>query len=351
MPFLDDKDRGDLRFGIAHDVDMVFASFVRSAEDIDDIREELGEQGKHIEIIAKIEDRRGLLACKEIIAAADGVMVARGDLGIELPHSEVNGSCQPCREDQPTRGPSNATHNSNILSQVFVAQKKIISLCNIAGKPVICATQMFESMILDPQPTRAEISDVGNAIMDGADCVSLSRETSIGNYPVQAVKKMHETCLGVEGILRYAVHFEEMCSLVRHPASVEESCAMSAVRTSLDLAAGVIIVLSASGNTARLISKYRPSCPILMVSENVSAARYSHLSRGVYPMIYDEPGAGQGLQWQAEVDMRIAWAITRAQELGMLREGDPVVAVQGWKPEAGYTSIVRILTRDASAGK
>lgn len=311
LPFLCAKDKADIQFGLEHDVDMIFASFVHSAEDVRETRRELGEKGKYTPVIAKIEDLRGLHACEEIIAEADAIMVARGDLGIEIPHSEV-----------------------------FVAQKKIISLCNIAGKPVICATQMLESMIQNPRPTRAEISDVGNAIMDGADCVMLSSETARGAYPVQAVREMHATCLLAEDTIPYLLHFAEMCGLLKRPVGIAEACAMSAVRTSLDHDAGAIIVLSASGDSARLVSKYRPKCPILMVSRNPSASRHSHLCRGVYPFVFEGPRGVRG-KWQVDLDMRVRWAIEQGKKQGMLKEGNTVVV--------SYKNIVRVLNPDAEA--
>ncbi|KAF5619856.1 pyruvate kinase [Fusarium tjaetaba] len=318
LPALSEKDKADLRFGVENNVDMVFASFIRRAQDIYDIREVLGEKGKHIQIISKIENRQGLNNFKEILEATDGVMVARGDLGIEIPAAEV-----------------------------FAAQKKLIAMCNLAGKPVICATQMLESMIKNPRPTRAEISDVGNAITDGADCVMLSGETAKGSYPSEAVKEMHETCLKAENTIPYVSHFEEMCTLVKRPVSTVESCAMAAVRASLDLGAGGIIVLSTSGESARMLSKYRPVCPIFMVTRSPTTSRFAHLYRGVYPFLFPEtkPDFTQ-VNWQEDVDRRIKWAVNNALQLNVLTPGDTVVVVQGWKGGMGNTNTLRIVKAD-----
>ncbi|KAI1036924.1 hypothetical protein LB505_003085 [Fusarium chuoi] len=318
LPALSEKDKADLKFGVENNVDMVFASFIRRAQDIHDIREVLGEKGKHIQVISKIENRQGLNNFKEILEATDGVMVARGDLGIEIPAAEV-----------------------------FAAQKKLIAMCNLAGKPVICATQMLESMIKNPRPTRAEISDVGNAITDGADCVMLSGETAKGSYPSEAVKEMHETCLKAENTIPYVSHFEEMCTLVKRPVSTVESCAMAAVRASLDLGAGGIIVLSTSGESARMLSKYRPVCPIFMVTRSPTTSRFAHLYRGVYPFLFPEtkPDFTQ-VNWQEDVDRRIKWAVNNALQLKVLTPGDTVVVVQGWKGGMGNTNTLRIVKAD-----
>ncbi|OAA62784.1 pyruvate kinase [Niveomyces insectorum RCEF 264] len=315
LPALSEKDKNDLRFGVKNNVDMVFASFIRRAQDIRDIREVLGPDGAHIQIIAKIENRQGLNNFPEILAETDGVMVARGDLGIEIPAAEV-----------------------------FAAQKKLIAMCNIAGKPVICATQMLESMIKNPRPTRAEISDVGNAVTDGADCVMLSGETAKGNYPEESVSEMSEACLKAENTIPYVSHFEELCGLVKRPVTIAESCAMAAVRASLDLNAGGIIVLSTSGDSARLLSKYRPVCPIFMVTRTASASRYSHLYRGVYPFLFPEEKPDfEEVNWQEDVDRRIKWGIERAMALNVLNKGDTVVVVQGWKGGVGNTNTLRIV--------
>lgn len=200
---------------------------------------------------------------------------------------------------------------------------------------------MLESMIQNPRATRAEISDVGNAIMDGADCVMLSSETARGAYPVQAVREMHAACLIAEDTIPYLLHFAEMCGLLSDPVSVEEACAMCAVRTSLDLDAAAIIVLSATGETARLVSKYRPKCPILMVSRNPFASRHSHLSRGVYPFVYAGP-RGEWERWNEDLEMRIDWTITEAKRLEMLADDAPIVVVQGWKPSRGHTNTISL---------
>ncbi|KAK3305677.1 pyruvate kinase [Chaetomium strumarium] len=318
LPALSEKDKNDLRFGVKNNVDMVFASFIRRGQDIKDIREVLGEEGRHIQIIAKIENRQGLNNFPEILAETDGVMVARGDLGIEIPAAEV-----------------------------FAAQKKIIAMCNIAGKPVICATQMLESMIKNPRPTRAEISDVGNAVTDGADCVMLSGETAKGNYPCEAVREMSEACLKAENSIPYVSHFEELCTLAKRPVSTVESCAMAAVRASLDLNAAGIFVLSTSGESARLISKYRPVCPIIMITRNASASRYAHLYRGVYPFLFPEAKPDfSKVNWQEDVDRRIKWGLSHAIDLGILNEGETVVVVQGWKGGMGNTNTMRIVKAD-----
>lgn len=315
LPALSEKDQADLRFGVKNNVDMVFASFIRRGEDVKAIRKVLGDDGKHIQIISKIENRQGLNNFAEILKETDGVMVARGDLGIEIPAAEV-----------------------------FAAQKKMIAMCNIAGKPVICATQMLESMIYNPRPTRAEISDVGNAVTDGADCVMLSGETAKGSYPNEAVREMHETCLKAENTIAYVSHFEELTNLVQRPVRIVESCAMAAVRASLDMNAAAIIVLSTSGDSARLLSKYRPVCPIFMVTRNASASRYGHLYRGVYPFFFPEKKPDfDKVNWQEDVDKRIKWGISEAIKLNVLAQGETVVVVQGWKGGMGNTNTLRVI--------
>ncbi|TGZ84082.1 pyruvate kinase [Ascodesmis nigricans] len=315
LPPLSEKDKADLRFGVENGVDMVFASFIRRGSDITAIREVLGDDGREIQIIAKIENQQGVNNFDEILKETDGVMVARGDLGIEIPPA-----------------------------QVFIAQKMMIAKCNLAGKPVICATQMLESMTYNPRPTRAEVSDVGNAVVDGADCVMLSGETAKGNYPVESVTIMHETCLLAETTISYAPLFNELRSLTPRPTKTSETCAIAAVSASLEQKAGAIIVLTTSGLSARLLAKYRPSCPIIMVTRNASAARFSHLYRGVYPFHYPEPKPDfDKVMWQEDVDKRLTWGIANALELNILKKNDTVIAVQGWRGGLGHTNTLRVL--------
>ncbi|KAF7729938.1 Pyruvate kinase [Apophysomyces ossiformis] len=331
LPALSEKDKADLRFGVKNKVDMVFASFVRTGQDVKDIREVLGEEGRNIKIISKIENHQGVKNFDDILKETDGVMVARGDMGIEIP-----------------------------LERVFIAQKMMITKCNLAGKPVICATQMLESMTYNPRPTRAEVSDVANAVLDGADCVMLSGETAKGNYPVEAVKTMHDICMLAESVLCYPAVFNELRALTALPTETTESVACAAVSAAHEQNAGAIIVLSTSGNTARLISKYRPRAPIIVITRNPQTARQVHLYRGCFPFHYPKASSAAAQRfsatsasahlspaeyapWQEDVDSRITWGMEQAIKYGLLKHGDPVVAVQGWKGGLGNTNTLRIL--------
>ncbi|KAI5291043.1 hypothetical protein KEM54_006560 [Ascosphaera aggregata] len=322
LPALSEKDISDLRFGVKNGVNMVFASFIRRGQDIKHIRDILGEDGKEIQIIAKIENQQGVNNFDEILKETDGVMVARGDLGIEIP-----------------------------ASQVFIAQKMMIAKCNIAGKPVICATQMLESMTYNPRPTRAEVSDVANAVLDGADCVMLSGETAKGKYPENAVRMMHETCLLAEVTIPYVSVFDELRNLTPRPVHPVDAIAMAAVSASIELNAGAILVLTTSGHTARALSKYRPVCPIIMVTRNPKAARYSHLYRGVYPFVFPEAKPDFSVKiWQEDVDRRLKFGIENTIKLGVLARGDNVVCVQGWKGGMGHTNTIRVVPAQEDLG-
>ncbi|KAL5640975.1 hypothetical protein ACGC1H_001449 [Rhizoctonia solani] len=315
LPALSEKDKKDLQFGVKNGVDMVFASFIRRAQDVTDIREVLGPDGAAIKIIVKIENEQGVENFDEILREADGVMVARGDLGIEIP-----------------------------ASQVFIAQKMMIAKCNIAGKPVICATQMLEVSPYNPRPTRAEVSDVANAVLDGADCVMLSGETAKGSYPIQSVLMMAETCYLAESAICYPPLYDELRAVTPRPTETAETVGMAAVAAAQEQGASAILVLSTSGNTARLISKYRPSVPIITITRNQQTARQIHLHRGCYPFWYPEPRGIEAAQWQLDVDNRIRFGLRSALKLNIIKTGTTVIAVQGWKGGLGHTNTLRILS-------
>ncbi|KAF9351925.1 Pyruvate kinase [Mortierella sp. NVP85] len=311
LPALSEKDKRDLQFGVKNNVDIIFASFIRRAEDVREIRKVLGEEGKHIKIISKIENHQGVKNFDEILVETDGIMVARGDLGIEIP-------CE----------------------QVFIAQKMMVSKCNLAGKPVICATQMLESMTVNPRPTRAEVSDVANAVLDGVDCVMLSGETAKGSYPLEAVRTMAETCILSESAICYPPLFNELRLLQKRPTATTETVAISAVSAAWEQNAGAIVVLSTSGDSARLVSKYRPQANIVIVTRKESTARQVHLSRGCYPFIYNEPKVED---WQEDVDNRLRWGMDQAIQHGLLKSGQAVVVIQGFRAGYGNTNTMRIV--------
>lgn len=310
LPAVSEKDKKDLLFGVEQQVDMVFASFIRSAEGVKEIRDLLGEKGSNILIISKIENHEGVKRIDEIIEASDGIMVARGDLGIEIPPEKV-----------------------------FLAQKMIISKCNIAGKPVICATQMLESMVDKPRPTRAESSDVANAVLDGADCVMLSGETAKGNYPVEAVTMMHKVALEAEAAMYTTSIYTEISLMTSSPCEPSTAIALAAVSAATKLPAGAIIALTYTGRTAQQLSKYKPRCPIIAVSRSAQTTRQGHLWRGVLPLLHSPPKLDD---WSQDVDARVNAAITFGKSKGILKTNDHVVVVTGWRRGPGSTNTLRI---------
>jgi pyruvate kinase len=312
LPTLTPKDVDDLvNFGVANQVDFIAASFVRTPEDIDNIRQTLGEAGKNIKIIAKIENQQGLQNFEQILAKTDGIMVARGDLGMEIP-----------------------------IEKVFIAQKMMIHMSNLAGKPVVTATQMLESMITNPRPTRAECADVANAVLDGSDCVMLSGETANGEFPNDAVKMMAATCLEAESLIDYDAQYDH----IRHKMlengvvlSPSESIASSAVKTARDLDAKLIVVFTETGNTARLIAKYRPSRPILALTSHEDTARQMNG--------YLKNTKAKVLSSMENTEKIIADTLRYAVEVGLANTGDSVVVVHGSaEATAGSTNLMRVCT-------
>ncbi|KAI5106062.1 pyruvate kinase PKLR isoform X1, partial [Silurus meridionalis] len=309
LPAVSEQDKADLQLGVDEGVDIVFASFIRCAEDVRAVRRTLGQGGAKIKVISKVENRQGVQNFDEILRESDGVMVARGDLGIEIP-----------------------------AEKVFIAQKMMIGRCNSAGKPVICATQMLESMVFNARPTRAESSDVANAVLDGADCVMLSAETAKGRYPVEAVSMMHSICREAEAALFHQRVFEDLRRLTPPSSDPTEVTAIGAVESSFKCSAGAIIVLTTSGRSAHLLSRYRPRCPIIAVTRNAQMARQSQLLRGIFPAILQAPPVKI---WADDVDNRVTFGMNIGKARGFFKPGDMVIVVTGWSPGSGHTNIMR----------
>lgn len=287
LPALTEKDKEDLIFGIKEDVDFIAASFIRNASHVREIKEFIQKNGGDIPVIAKIESRSGVEALQEIIAVADGLMVARGDLGVEIP-----------------------------LSEVPVVQKQMIELCNYYGKPVITATQMLESMTTNPRPTRAEVSDIANAILDGTDAVMLSGESAAGKYPLGAVQTMAETATAAEALIDPAKFRQGSIG----EFSITRAIGTAAVKLAEDLQAEAIVIPTTSGETARMIARFRPATPLSVTSPHERTCRRLALTWGV-----DCKLQKYGKDYQETV----ANAIAAAKEGKDLQPGDLAIITAG----------------------
>ena len=290
LPSLTEKDISDIKFGIEQEVDYIAASFIRSADDVIEIRRILeNENADDIMIISKIENRQGVENIDEIIEVSDGIMVARGDLGVEIPAEEVP-----------------------------LVQKMLIKKCNDAGKPVITATQMLDSMIRNPRPTRAEVSDVATAIFEGSDAIMLSAETASGCYPVESVKTMARIALMIESSLDYKEILASKNVSLNH--SITDSVSYATCKTCLDLKASAIITATSSGYTAAAVSKFRPIAPILATTQSQVVMRKLSLYWGVYPIQIDRLHS---------TDHIIEKSVDKALELGYLKNGDLTIITAG----------------------
>ncbi|KAG6408304.1 hypothetical protein SASPL_131309 [Salvia splendens] len=289
--------------------------------DLVEVRKLLGEHAKSILLMSKVENQEGVANFDEILANSDAFMVARGDLGMEIP-----------------------------IEKIFLAQKVMIYKCNIHGKPVVTATQMLESMIKSPRPTRAEATDVANAVLDGTDCVMLSGETAAGAYPELAVATMAKICLEAESTIDYSDVFKRIMSNAPVPMSPLESLASSAVRTANSAKAALILVLTRGGSTAKLVAKYRPGMPILSVvvpeiktdsfdwsCSDESPARHSLIFRGLVPILC----AGSARASHEEsTEEALEFSLEHAKTKGLCKAGDAVVALH----RIGTASIIKIVT-------
>jgi len=317
LPTITEKDRDDLlNWGVKNKVDFVAASFVRKGSDLDYIRSVLGSAADKIHIISKVENMEGLNNFNDIVAASDGVMVARGDLGMEIP-----------------------------MEQIFLAQKRMIKRCNEAGKFVVTATQMLESMTSAPRPTRAESTDVANSVLDGTDCVMLSGETAAGAYPVEAIKVMAEICNEAEAYVDNDAVFKNLMEHQSIPMSVTESTASSAVRSAHKVGATLVLCLAESGHTASLIAKYRPNCRIMCMCIPIrdeklakgathdpeAVARRLLSNRGVIPYVNTDRSDSSRAYMEN--------ALQHAKKIGMCKTGDRVVGVH----DVDFDAVMKIM--------
>jgi len=304
LPGITEKDANDIVFGIEQGVDFIAASFVRKASDVLEIRELLEKHGAtHIQIISKIENQEGVDNLDEILEVSDGLMVARGDLGVEIPAEEVP-----------------------------LVQKRMIRKCNYAGKPIITATQMLDSMQRNPRPTRAEASDVANAVFDGTDAIMLSGETAAGKYPVESVETMARIAERAESALEYREIFMKQSK--EQQTTVTEAISQSVANSALDLDAKAIITPTESGYTARMVSKYRPKAPIIAVTPNPQVMRRLCLSWGVIPIHGEEAKTTDEL-FELAVDTSMKHNLITLGDLVVITSGVPV-------GRSGSTNLIKV---------
>ncbi len=290
MPYISDKDREDILFGIEQDVDFIAASFVQKKEDILQLRKLLEKNGgEDIKIISKIENAKGVANIDEIIEVSDGIMVARGDMGVEIPYEEVP-----------------------------VIQKEIIKKVYRAGKQVITATQMLESMVRNPRPTRAETTDVANAVYDGTSAIMLSGETAAGTYPVEAVRTMVRIAERTEQDVDYRKRFFQI-ERAANPDITDAICHATCT-TALDINAKAILTVTKSGRSARMISRYRPESDIIGCATTDKVCRQLSLAWGVMPLLIKE---------EKEVFNLFDKAVHAAEKIGLLHKGDLTVITSG----------------------
>lgn len=289
MPYISDADMEDILFGIKEGYELIAASFVRSKEDIYELRKILQEHGSDMKIIAKIENMQGIENLEEILEASDGVMVARGDMGVEIPMEEVP-----------------------------VLQKKMIKMANAQGKHVITATQMLESMINHPRPTRAEATDIANAIYDGTTAIMLSGESAAGKYPVEAVKTMARIAESAEKDIDYRSRMRRNDE--GDKSEITNAIAYATCSAAMDLNAAAIITVTMSGYTAEAISRFKPSCPIIGCAVNERVCDQLNLLWGVNPLLIKKEESSEEL---------FADAVTAAKEAGYVNTGDIVVITAG----------------------
>lgn len=304
LPIMSEQDKNDIKFGAEQDVDFIAASFVSYANEVQEIRRYLDSLGSKAKIIAKIENEEGLNNIREIATVADGIMIARGDLGVQLPTEKIP-----------------------------LAQKHIIRICRQLGKPVITATQMLDSMIMHPRPTRAELTDVANAIFDGTDAVMLSGETANGLYPIEAVETLVRIAVTVEYSTEYYKKMRESFEMDLQ-GDISRIVSQNAYQTAREVKAAALITPTITGNTARMISMFRPSQPILAVTPYAQVTRQLMLNWGVFPLYAAQV---------TDSDSMVQNAIKSAHDAGAVHISDLIVMASGYPISAQVVNTIRVL--------
>ena len=304
LPYLSERDKNDIVFGINQGIDFIAASFVRNGDDVTQVRNLINANGgRNIEIIAKIENQEGVNNKDEIIDLSDGIMIARGDMGVEIPCEEVP-----------------------------VIQKMIIKKVYMAGKKVITATQMLDSMMQHPRPTRAETTDVANAIYDGTSAIMLSGETAAGSYPIESLQMMVKIAERTERDIDYRKRF--FSRERRQNPDITDAISHATCTTALDLNAAAIINVTKSGNSARMISRYRPQCDIIACTTNEQINRQLNLYWGVVPVLIQE---------KTDVMELFEHAVEKSKETGLIKDGDIVVITSGIPlGVSGTTNMIKV---------
>ena len=317
LPTVSQKDVQDIQWGVKMGFDMISASFMSHASDVETIRDILGEKGKEMKIFAKITTEEGMRNYDEILKVSDGVMIARGDLGASLP-----------------------------IQTLFAAQKMMISKANAVSKPVITATEMLHSMMVNPRPTRAEATDVANAVLDGVDCVMLCSESATGKYPIESFEYMHRICIMAERVEQTEDHSQSTFEILKERDllqpfflgnSTPDVIASYAVRTARDLNAKLLIVVTQTGRTARVISKYHPSVLIFAATNQVSTAKSLLVQRSAVPVLFKDLSKNQ-------IEQFIEESMKKTKEIGLTKSGDLVVVVNGLSESTGQTNRITVLT-------
>uniref|UniRef100_A0A1Y1LFI1 Pyruvate kinase n=1 Tax=Photinus pyralis TaxID=7054 RepID=A0A1Y1LFI1_PHOPY len=312
VPEISEQDLSDIMFAINEKIDIMFVPGMKTRESVKKLKAFLGSEGQHIMIISKIDSFQALLNVQGIVDESDGVVINRIALAIDLPEEKV-----------------------------FLAQKSIVGYCNKVGKPVICSSQILESLITSgAQPSSSEICDIANAVMDGIDGFLLSREISMGEDPVQAISKLSSICREAEAAVYQKQVFSELSDTAVVPLEPIYSLAISAVQVSQKCNAAAIVVLTTSGRSAKIITRFRPRCPVIAITRLGHVARQLHLYRGIDPLQYIKP---THFCWCRDADDRMQYGITWGKVNGFIRVGDAIVILAAARPGVGFTNFIQVI--------